>query len=931
MKGHRVFSGRAITWAGVAVAALLVSAAAGRAQPRPAARYTDDPFGGGFSLPTDGLMSPVQPVPPRTAYQPPRDPGGIPYEPDFTLPNGAVIPTPQSKQLNFQYIPRYGTPQTQDVVELPDGTRRILFTGGVIINIATLDGKQTTEFATDEAVVWVRGGAKGNPNGFVTTGDGKTEVEVYLSGNVIIRTMQSPPPGVPVQGQKGRTVTQTLRAEQVYYDASLNRAIALRADLEMAVSGIPDPFRLKGEEVRRLDLENWEVLNGSAHASKLPSDPGVRLDADRFTLSQQKVVRRNVFGIPYRNALTGDPLQGLEQIVTGTNVVTRVAGIPVFYQPRTRFDATDPLGPLTGLSVSHNRVFGTQLYTTFDAFELLALRPPSGHKWRLDLDYLSKRGPAGGTTYTYSIPPAEPGEYSPGNGIIKGYVIHDDGFDQLGGNRGAEPVPPLGTRGRGLWRHQQEIMEGLYFQGQVAYLSDKNFLEQFYKNEFDLGPNQETFAYLAWQQRNFGATVLAEQRFDRGWVTETNWLPRVDGHLIGQTFLDDWLVYNARANAGYAQLRPTGVPPFAVLPTDQRVEAGRFDLVQELSVPFALGPVKLAPYGVLDLTEYTSDLNGDEIGRVVGGGGVRASVPFSRLYGDVSSELLNLRGLYHKAVFGANYRYTRSNEPYNRFPQFDRLNDDAVDQAYRNITPYQSQLVPGPNGVALMNGPGYSPFNPQLYAIRRQVENRVDTIDSINVLQGDLRQRFQTKRGYPGLEHTVDFLTFDVSASYFPNATRDNFGHPFAFLEYGTVWNVGDRTALVSNGWFEPYEGGSRYWNAGVYLSRADRTNVYLGYRQTDPINSKAVQVSLGYQLSTRYYVNLGVNYDFGLQQALTNSFTLIRTGADLTATFGVTYNPLVTKNNIGFQFLIVPNLASTLGGRFAGSPVSSQQANNRR
>ena len=79
---------------------------------------------------------------------------------------------------------------------------------------------------------------------------------------------------------------------------------------------------------------------------------------------------------------------------------------------------------------------------------------------------------------------------------------------------------------RAMWQHQQEITEGLYFQGQLGLLSDKNFLEQYYKNEFDMGPNQETFAYLTWQRRNFGASALIEDRFNRQWVSETNWLPR---------------------------------------------------------------------------------------------------------------------------------------------------------------------------------------------------------------------------------------------------------------------------------------------------------------------------------------------------------------------------------------------------------------------
>ncbi len=906
-------SGRVPTWIGLgAVLALGMCAASAGAQPVRRVAGLDEPFGGAAALPTDGQQTPMSPVPPRTAYQPRRDPNGVPYEPDFVLPDGSSVPLPQSKLRRNDFVPRYGTRLDEEKVELPDGTTRILLTGGAIFSIASLDGSDKTELAFDNAVVWVRGGKDRGPLNGLITGDGKTQVEVYMSGNVVIRT---------VRGQGPGRVSQTLRAQEVYYDAENSRAIAVRGDLETTLPRTTDPLRVKGEEVRRLDLENWEILNGSVDASKLPSDPGLRLDSRRFTLSERKVVRRNIFGIPIRDVRTGEAVEIKEQIVTGENVIARLAGVPFFYIPRLRANAADPLGPLQGFSFSQNRQFGPQFYTTWDMYELLALRPPPGHKWRLDLDYLGKRGPAVGTDYTYRVEGENPNDPPIGAGLIKLYGLSDSlGQDILGGNRGPEPTPP-DLRGRAMWRHQQEVLEGLYFQGQIAALSDKNFLEQFYKNEFDTGPNQETFAYLAWQRRNFGATALAEGRFTRQWVSETNWLPRVGGHLIGQTFLDDRLVYSARGSAAFAQSRPAEYNPFPILPTDRRLNTGRFNVWQELSAPFALGPVKLAPYGIVDLTEYTNTLDGSELGRVYGAGGARASVPFSRLYGDVSSELLNLGGLYHKVVFGANYRYAASNVPYNRLPLLDRLNDDATDQAFRNITPFQTFNVPGPNGVALANAAGYSVYNPQLYAIRRVVENRIDTLDDVQVLQGDIRQRFQTKRGYPGMEHTVDFLTLDVSASYFPNASRDNFGNPFSFLEYGSVWNLGDRTSLVSNGWFEPYKGGSRYWNAGVYLDRTDRTSLYLGYRQTDPLNSKAVILNLGYQLSRRYYANIGASYDFGLSQALSNTFTLTRTGTDLTVTVGFTYSAFV--NSFGFQFLVIPNLAA---GRFNAAPAGGRR-----
>jgi hypothetical protein len=891
-----VVRGGATTWIAVlGVLSVPVSASAQYQQSR-------------YPLPTDTLVSPAPAVPPRTSYQPARQPPGVPEEPDFTLPDGSVIPVPQGKAKQFRFTRRYGTPNTLDSQLLPDGTRRFVFTGGVIVN-ATADNGDEIEFATDDAVVWVRGLAIDQPGGgFRTTPDGKTEVEAYLAGNVIIRTRTPEGP-------------QTLRAAEVYYDVERERAVALSATLEYNPTRFTDPVRFHGQEIRRLDADNWESIDSSFDASRLPSDPRLRIDARRATLSQRRVTLRNAFGIPYRDLRTGERLEGEERLVTAYGVVPRLAGVPLFYFPRLRTDASDPLGPFVGLGVGQSRMFGTQVSTTWDLFDLLALRPPPGHRWLLNADYLSARGPALGSDYNYNLPAAKPG-LAPTVGLIRLYGINDNGTDLLGGDRGPQ-LPPPTFRGRASWRHQQEVLEGVYFQGQIAYLSDQNFLEQYYKQEFDLGPNQETFVYLSGNRRNLWAAGLAQYRLDRPWIAETMWLPRVDAAIVGQSFFD-LFVYSAKGSAAYARARPSATNPWPVLSTDQRIDTGRFDVIQELSIPFSLGPLKFAPYGTLDTAAYTDDLNGDAVGRIWGGGGLRGSLPFSRLYEGVSSDLLNLRGLYHKAELGANYLYARTNVPFTRLPLLDRLNDDATDQGWRNITPFQTSLVPGPNGLLLAQAgsPG-NVYNPQRYMIRRLATDKPDTLDNINVLQLDLRHRFQTKRGYPGQEHTVDVLSLGTSISFFPEAGRDNFGNGWSFLEYDAVWNLGDRTSLVSSGWFEPYQGGSRYYSVGAFLNRTDRTNFFIGYSQVDPVNSRAVTGSVGYQLSKRYYVNAAASYDFGIRQALSNSLLLSRTGSDLTISIGVTYNSLV--NNLGVQFLVTPNLFAALNpGRFGGTQLGA-------
>src|SRR5262249_9679771 len=156
---------------------------------------------------------------------------------------------------------------------------------------------------------------------------------------------------------------------------------------------------------------------------------------------------------------------------------------------------------------------------------------------------------------------------------------------------------------------------------------------------------------------------------------------------------------------------------------------------------------KVVPFGTLDVAAYTNGADGNAHGRFYVGGGARASLPFSRLYPDVQSELFNVQGIYHKVVLSGMYYGAWTNVPFNVLQQLAPLHDDAPAQSLRATAPLQPALNP-PNGVPLATSPI---FNPQLYAIRRLVDNRADTLDSIQVFQLDLRQRWQTKRGFPGL------------------------------------------------------------------------------------------------------------------------------------------------------------------------------------
>jgi hypothetical protein len=564
-------------------------------------------------------------------------------------------------------------------------------------------------------------------------------------------------------------------------------------------------------------------------------------------------------------------------------------------------------------------------------YELLGIEPVKGRRWILDVDYLSKRGPALGMDYDargfglFDIP----GIYST---EVRSWVISDKGEDILGGDRDFDPRKNV--RGRFLARHRQELGETFTFLGQVSYLSDRNFLEQFFKREFDEDLNQETYLYLKQQQDEWAWSILAQPNI-RSWVNETAWLPRADGYLLGASFWDQFTYYT-HASAGYAQFHRSSdipstyqftpipnefdrfrpLPPSTDVPHQGDLDLGRFDWRNRLEMPLDLGPINLVPYGIVQLTHYTETL-ADEDGdtRIYGGFGALASLPFTRIYEDVNSQLFNLNGIAHKIVFDADYRYVQSNVDFRELPELDRINDDATDQAIRDLRQFRLETtqVTNPTSAQLQERfLATSPiYDPQLYALRAGVETSPEVLDDLQVLRFGMRQRWQTKRGFPGRQHIIDWMTLDVEASFFPQEDRDNFGHAFGLLNYDYTWHVGDRTTLVSSGWIDPFDDGARVFNVGMFLDRPDRLMLYLGYRMIDPIGSDTLIASTSYLFSPKWSATFTSSYDFSISGNLGTSLLLTRIGSDLQVSIGFNYNALT--DNFGFAFSIVPTLAPQL------------------
>ncbi len=762
----------------------------------------------------------------------------------------------------LKIVNRSSNPTNAKYLNLKSGEQIALVTGGIKM-IATTDqtGKSILDIEADQLVVWQSAGkakelvnAMEDRDGAAVAADDK-KTEIYMTGNVVIRygggDGPRTPEGAPVEDK-------VLRATRCYFNLETNQAIALDADMETFRPGMMQvPAHVRTKELWQLGAQEWQSNNMQVAASKLPADPGLDILARHITIIEQRnQVERTIFGFPIIDRFTGEDSIATYRTFQARNTFIEVGDVPIFWFPYYAGDVSDPTGPLQNFFFRQDHIFGTQFMTTWSVLELIGVKKLPGERFDLMLDYLSMRGPALGTAYALAGPKLF-GYDAPFNTSFLAYGIDDAGHDVLAGTR-SNNWDPTGFRGRVRWRHLQDY-DDFSFQGQISYLSDINFLESYYKYEFDTGPNNETFGYGKYQHGIGAATLLAEPMLDRNFISEAHWLPRADGYWLGESLLDRF-TYNTWGSAGYANLNvytlpanqiPSTVNPATLVTNEKALSTARIDWMQEVSMPISAGAFKIVPYVKSDLADYSVDESDANTFRAYGGVGTRVTLPFSKRYDDIESELLNIDGINHKMQFVTNYYNAWSSVPHTQLPQLDRLNDDATQEAVRDITPWQQYFVPGANGNALFNSPLY---NPQAYAIRRLVDTRADTLDSIQVLQLDWQQRWQTSRGYPGMEHTIDYVTFDLSASYFPEYNRDNFGHPISFLEYSGSWAAGDRNGLTSQGWMDPFAFGTRYWSATAYYNRPDGLNTSLSYRYFDPIGSRQASMSMSYIFSPQVH-----------------------------------------------------------------------------
>jgi lipopolysaccharide export system protein LptA len=405
-----------------------------------------------------------------------------------------------------------------------DRNERIaLINSGVQVVVDGIDELGTVSLETDRIVFWLPNFNLTDANLAQNLQSGEGPQEFYMEGNIVFR-----------QGDR------VIYADRMYYNVRQESGVVLNAEMLTPVPEYQGLLRLKAEVLQQVNRQRYEAYGAALTSS--------RIGVPRYWFQTQSIAvddMQTPLVDPFTNQPLVDPQTGDMQVdhqflATSRNNFIYLLGAPVFYWPVIATDLTQPTYYLDNIKFKNDRVFGTQVLLDWDLYQLLGMeRPPEGTQWTLSTDYLSERGPALGMNYKLGgdVLWGIPGPY---RGFIDAWGIHDDGLDNLG--RGRRDIVHNATfRGRVLAQYQQALPNDWYIKAEGGYISDFNFLEQFYELEWDTLKDQTTGVLLTRLLENGSLNFSADARVNH-FFTQTEGA-RADWFTLGQSLLFDRLTW----------------------------------------------------------------------------------------------------------------------------------------------------------------------------------------------------------------------------------------------------------------------------------------------------------------------------------------------------------------------------------------------------
>jgi len=710
----------------------------------------------------------------------------------------------------------------------PDGTDIITVIGRVYLwwqQVNERTGRTLLlELQTDNAVIWHEPNAVAWEPG---PGAGSTSQEnvsaIYVSGNVVM-----------TEGQR------TIQADEIYYDLVQKKALAINAVLRSFDVSRGIPIYVRAAKLRQLAENKFEAKDITLTTSEFHV-PQVSLSASDVTII-------DTTSIDQQSGEVSDSSYDVQMHDVRFNVYDNT----ILAWPVARSNLQRPDVPLKSVRTGHDSTWGTSVETRWYLARLLGLRETEGTDSTFSLDYYDKRGLGSGVEIDYVKE-----NYF---GRILVYTIHDHGEDRLGRNPSRKDIePPRKSRGRFLFQHRHFLPYNWQLTTEASYLSDENFLEQYYRGEFNAGKEQETLIHLKRIEDNWGFSFLAKSRVN-DFANKLEEMPGAEFHWTGQSLFDDRLTFYSDSQIGRFRHRfgsdstPTGEQSFYTMTSTRN----------ELDMPLAVGRSKVVPFAAVTLgyddgSGFQTDIDGvtEELSKEIwiGEMGVRLSPqPFWKVYPNVKSRLWDLNQLRH---------------------------------------------IIQPRAVAVAFG---------------QSDAVAEQRDTLNV---GLSQRLQTKRGSGDKQRTVDWMRLDLDFTWVndsgdASAGPDRFiwNRPFIPLVnrytsmmppqdrrssniYGPrrnyfsadfLWRLSDTASMLSDMYVDMQSGVVQQFNIGFSRVRWPNLSYYIGSRYLKRIDnglgqkgSNAFTFAATYVIDPRYTIVFSQQFDFDYDANIRSDITLIR------------------------------------------------------
>jgi hypothetical protein len=682
----------------------------------------------------------------------------------------------------------------------------------------------------------------------------------------------------------------TIRASRLYYDWVNHKAIILDAVIRTTMPGRNVPLYLRAARIQQLSQRQYAADDAVLTTSEFKT-PHYHVGARRILLTNRTPTKPTGEGAPIR--------AGSFRI---NHATLNIAGVPVGYWPFVTGRVDIGETSMKSMRLGYSGDFGAEIETDWHFFNLAGLETPEGFDATLSLDFFSERGPAAGLNVDY-----ERDKYY---GLLRSYLLNESGTDSLGRNR--EEPTKSGTRGRFLLRHRQFLEDDWQFTFELSYITDRNFLEEWFEKEFDTGKDQETLLYLKKQRDNWAFTSLLQWRI-LDWLSQTESLPDFSLRWMGPSPIGLGTLFSEN-RLGVVRYRP-GEQTFREFLREGRRESSgtttRVDTRQELEQPIDLGPVRIVPFVSLRGSRWDESRGLGSVGRFFGSYGIRGSMYWWKGYPDFESQLLDIHGLRHI------------------------VKTDFI--AYASHTNVDSH---------------------QLYPFNELTEG----IDEFDGFALGIRQRFQTKRGQGETRRTVDVLTIDTECGFFNDAANDPVPTPLVSLYRGLlgggtrrssangftsltrpensiprnyvnnsiIWRINDRTALVTESNYDLNDGEIDVLNVSFVVDRPPRLSYLIGYRFIEETESNLLAFGANYCLDEKH--TLALRELFDLDRGTTLDFTvgLVRKLPRWYA--AVAFRLDKSEDDFGVSFSLWPQgLPSAAFGsrRFTGLASSTRLENN--